>query len=383
MKNRKLLIFICIIVLQFYSSKCPLLVSATTNDVLGLQSGEVYYIKNIYDEKYLEVKNTSDTSATDVWTNDFNGSESQKWRIQQNSDGSYTLYSLASPTGKVLDVSVNNIDIWSYDSRQSCQKFTLLRDTSLLQGGTYQIKNGNRFIISDVSSDTVIPSTSTPGLNSYWSFEPVQKDDADNFTFKYPLLTIAGVTVNYFDTTGASSTFVTKCTNMGYRAYHLQGRTAAFAFACLQSDSIWVFTGHCMESTSGNPMATLCFSDNSGNNIGCLTANSTISSGSSDRALDSLANNQLANLQCVLYMGCSTGVSYMGYNLVDDTISKGAHFALGTMNTLLDIEITQWVKKFFEKADTGSTIRDCIDHANYWSNIGTLHYRGDINAKLK
>lgn len=91
----------------------------------------------------------------------------------------------------------------------------------------------------------------------------------------------------------------------------------------------------------------------------------------------------LAKARCVLYIGCSTGVDYMGFNLVTNTFNKGAHFALGTTQTLKTSANDKWTKKFFEKAETGATIRQCLDHANYYQNIGLLYYEGDVYAKLK
>lgn len=70
-------------------------------------------------------------------------------------------------------------------------------------------------------------------------------------------------------------------------------------------------------------------------------------------------------------------------NLVTNTFNKGAHFALGTTKTINTNDNDKWTKKFFEKAETGATIRQCLDHANYYQDIGLLYYEGDVYAKLK
>lgn len=137
-----------------------------------------------------------------------------------------------------------------------------------------------------------------------------------------------------------------------------------------------------MES-NGTPLATICFFKDDGSYNGYLTASTAIFNGTQDAAISTFSKNELAQTQCVLYIGCSTGVSYNGYNLVSATFNKGAHFALGTTQTTYTNETDKWTKKFFEKADEGATIRQCLDHANYYQSIGLLYYEGDVYTKLK
>lgn len=56
---------------------------------------------------------------------------------------------------------------------------------------------------------------------------------------------------------------------------------------------------------------------------------------------------------------------------------------LGTTQTIYTNESEKWIKKFFEKADTSATIRECLDHANYYQSLGLLYYEGDVYKKLK
>lgn len=372
----------------------PAPASALSNDTPGIESGTTYYIKNIDNGKYLDVKNGGDSNGNDVWTYSYNASAAQKWRVVRNSDGSYTLYSVLSTGNRVLDVTGTNVDIWSYNSSYKCQKFDLLRCNDAIYGGTYYIRNTTstnipyiyKYVVFDSANNTVNLSSSSNNLKGLWSFEPVAKHDADIYTFYYQDGSILGIPT-YFDSRGAASTFINKCSNMGYNPYHFTNCSATSAYNNLKSsDSIWVFAGHGLVTPgSEEPMATICFIDKNGEDNGYITSNYTIvNSYTTDfKAIDSLPSNTLSKLQCVLYMGCSTGVSYNSYNLVSSTYHKGAHFVFGTTVPVGNSVADKWTKKFFEKADTGATIRDCVLHANYYHNIGVPYYEGDVYAKLK
>ncbi len=376
-------VLMLLVVISMMFSFMPYEAKADANDVPGIVNGTVYYIKNIYNGKYLDVKNGTDANGTDVWTYTYNATLAQRWRAVRNSNGTYTFYSMKSSNNRVLDITNGNVDIWNYDSTAPYQKFTLERDTTLAYGGTYKFKSGSQYMVWDLANDTVKMQSSGNGLNALWSFEPVTKGQADIYTFYYPETTILGIVIDYYDSRGAASTFTSACTNMGYQSFHLNNWSAANSYNYLKTDAIWVFRGHGVESTSNVPLATVKFFKGDGESNGRLTASYYIFNDGPDRAILSLSDNALATEQCVLFIGCSTGVSYNGYNLVSSAFSKGAHFALGTTQTIATTDNDKWTKKFFEKAETGATIRNCIDHANYYQNIGLLYYEGDVYAKLK
>lgn len=382
LQTKELSILLCVAIMFSISSLFSVSVSATSNDVVGINSGTTYYIKNLFNGKYLDVYNGGDNNATNVWTYTFNATAAQKWRAVRNSDGTYTFYAVVSSNNRVLDVTGSNVDIWAYNSVWSCQKFTLVRDNSLRYGGTYNIKNGSYFVVYDVENDTVKISSNGGGLNALWSLEPVAKGDADIYTSYYKDGDVLWVIPTYFDTRGAASTFVEKCDNMGYNAFHFTNKSATTAYNYMKNDSIWVFRGHGI-SINGVPAATIGFYTDEGDYNGCITASTSIINGTQNPAISALPNNALAKAQCVLYIGCSTGVDFMGLNLVTNTFNKGAHFALGTTEPTYTGETDNWTKKFFEKADTGATIRQCLDHANYYQDIGLIYYEGDVYAKLK
>lgn len=381
--SKILSLLLCVVMLSLLASAFPLSASAASNDVCGIDTGTTYYIKNLFDGKYLDIHDGGDSNGTDVWTYTFNATAAQKWRVVRNSDGTYTFYAVVSSNNRVLDVTGTNVDIYEYNSSWSCQKFTLVRDTTLAYGGAYQIRNGTNYVILDPGYKTVKVSSTGSGTNALWSFEPVNKGMADIYTSHYEDGAFLWIFPTHFDTRGAASTFVDKCDNMGYSSFHFTNKPATTAHSYMKNDAIWVFRGHGLSSSNGEPLATLCFFTDTGQYNGYLTASSNLYNGAQDAAIDGFTANQLAKAQCVLYIGCSTGVSYSGYNLVSSTFNKGAHFALGTTETTYTNETDKWTKKFFEKADTGATIRQCLDHANYYQNIGLLYYEGDVYAKLK
>lgn len=83
-------------------------VKATVNDVCGIDDLKTYYIKNLYNGKYLSVLNGTDANGTDVYTTAFSGAQSQKWKVNRNNDGSYAIQAVVSTNNRVLDISGTN-----------------------------------------------------------------------------------------------------------------------------------------------------------------------------------------------------------------------------------------------------------------------------------
>ncbi len=382
-KKKLISLLLCIIALSL-----PILSSgamAASNDVTGINSGTTYYIKNLYDGKYLTA--VSDKNGADVYTKVFNGSVAQKWRVSRITNGKYIFYANVSGSNRVLDITSSNVDIWAYNSSWNSQKFTLVRNTTSQYSGTYNIKNASSFVVLDSSNKTVVVNNSGNGSKALWSFEPVNKGDADIFTSYYKDGAFLLIFPKYFDTRGSASTFIDKCNSMKYNSSNFTNIPAKTAYNYMKNDSIWVFRGHGLsfidKGDKTKPAATICFFKNDGGYNGYLTSNKSIVNGNDDCAVDSYNTNALSKVQCVLYIGCSTGISYNGHNLVDSTFEKGAHFVLGTKIPVITSHADGWTKKFFEKADTGASIRQCINFANYYEDIGSLYFRGDTYTKLK
>ena len=73
-------------------------------------------------------------------------------------------------------------------------------------------KNGSNFVIYDAVDETVEVSSAGDGLNALWSFEPVNKGDADIYTFYYEAATFLWIFPVNYDSRGSASTFVEKRT---------------------------------------------------------------------------------------------------------------------------------------------------------------------------
>ncbi len=385
--HKALSVLLCLILLSTFITILPLKANATSIDIAGINSGKTYYIKNLADGKYLDVYNGVDRDGTDVWTYTFNASNAQKWRVVRNPNGTYTLFAVVSSNNRALHLTGLNADIQTYgrwSSSQQVFQFTLVRETSVVYCGTYSIKQNGYYLSQDSINRTVRLCSWDTGFNARWSFEPVDKSDAEIYTSYYQDGTRFGIIPTYFDTRGAASKFVNKCSSMGYSSYHHTNDSATNAYNNLTTDSIWVFRGHGLEAKNTHtPKAGICFSTRLGSNHGFIVADFSISHWAQDEAMTSLAANSLAEARCVLFIGCSTGISYNGFNLVDETFNKGAHFVLGTTVPTYTPQTDKWTKKFFEKADTGATIYECISHANYYQSIGALYCKGDTHAKLK
>lgn len=91
-------------------------------------------------------------------------------------------------------------------------------------------------------------------------------------------------------------------------------------------------------------------------------------------------------LRCVLYLGCSTGLDYSHstgiYNLVDATFEKGAHFVLGTTDTVNVAISNAFLEGFLSKIDDNGSILECISEGLSRSEGYPITYRGDTSQYL-
>ena len=133
-------------------------------------------------------------------------------------------------------------------------------------------------------------------------------------------------------------------------------------------------------------MATICFQTTAGGYNGYITANSAIVNGSSDCSIDSLSKNVLALERCVLYLGCKTGQTYTvggsAYNHVQSTFNKGAHFVLGTLETITVSEAYSFLDTFLTNCTTGN-IYDSISSILGDDPLFDAYYMGDSRQYIK
>lgn len=372
------LVVMIIILLQSFSS---LTNAAPHPEAIGIKPNQTYYIRNVNSGKYLDVPNSNSNNGTDLIQYSYNGAINQQFKVVRNTTtGDYSLIPMCA-TGSAVEItntsSANDaiVQIWAKPSSDymNSQKFRLARNSN----GTYKIlsyaSNYTKAVVvkgaSKSNDAAIIQYTDNGTTNGHWSFEPVSKRDADVYSFVYP----------GFDSSGAASAIASNLSSMGYNRWNMQNSSASSIYTWMQSNSISVFRGH------GGPGRIVTFNDQ-GTVTGRIYADSEIpnSSGSQNRFINNLDSNALANLRCILYVGCNTGVSNSGYNLVDATYNKGAHFVLGTNRKTTTSPNNKWTKAFFDKANTGATIQECINYANGEQDYrDVLYYIGDVHQKLK
>jgi len=97
-----------------------------------------------------------------------------------------------------------------------------------------------------------------------------------------------------------------------------------------------------------------------------------------------------------MYLGCSTGADYTSssktYNLVDSTFAKGAHFVLGTTETVYVNDSNNFLIGFAEcyTTDCNCTIQNAITagieragtNTVYQNDLYPVYYVGDTSQRL-
>ncbi len=126
------------------------------------ESDKTYVIYNINSGKVLDVQNASYTPGANVWQYEYNGTDAQKWVIEQNNDYSYNIKSKLN--GLYLDITNaklsdgGNVQVYSYNGTNA-QKFNFIKQTEktirYVADGLYKIatKQNNKlsFDITDGS----------------------------------------------------------------------------------------------------------------------------------------------------------------------------------------------------------------------------------------
>ncbi|MBE6729066.1 MAG: hypothetical protein E7568_02395 [Ruminococcaceae bacterium] len=164
----------------------------TKGEATGLISGGIYYIKNYFSGKYLNVHYGVDANGTNVyqWTKD--NSTEQKFKVVYDSaTDSYKLYAMCSSNGnnRVVDVVRNgsplasgqNVDIWTpVDHTAQRVKITNLiqniyhihmQANSQMYFTTNDSLNGTGGGTSSTSAGNVYIRTFDGNLNQQWAFE--------------------------------------------------------------------------------------------------------------------------------------------------------------------------------------------------------------------
>ena len=152
--------------------------------------GRVYYIRQQRSGKYLDTKD-GDVTGSNVQQYQFNGSDDQKWKVENAGDGYIKLISQSGGKSKAVDVfntldaDKTNIQLYP-DLGHEAQKFQL----KAVAGGGYQLlakcSNNKRCIMvsagtsaNDVFADKANVELGTAAVDeeprSIWYFEPADE----------------------------------------------------------------------------------------------------------------------------------------------------------------------------------------------------------------
>lgn len=337
-------------------------VQADSQDVRGLSNGTSYYLRNNGNSKYLRGVTPA---MVNLSLSSFSSANNYRWILERTNNGLYVIKSKQN-SNLVLTVSGSNVILSSRNNNNTNQAFTITRITTGVRAGTYQIKIGTNYVVR--SSNSIVLSQLGSHYNACWSFETCYQGLADMFYFVYP----------GFNTSGAANTFSTSMTSLGFSTNATQNKSAYSGYINLQADSVFLYHGH-------GECSQLVFTNSTGGYTGWIKATSADINpynSSNEYAVGSLSNNSLCKAKCVLYVGCCTGCSSNGHNLVQETFNKGAHFVLGTKRVIYIKEANAWIKSFFSGVKGGATIQYCLRYACTNISMNDLYCIGDVFQKI-
>lgn len=337
-------------------------VGVTVTDDTGIVEGEEYFIMSANSKRLLSLSSSSDSHGNTIVTSSRTNSSIKKWRVNETSDGIYAFESLYSTTGKSIGV-YSDMSVILFSSPSSpFSDFEIIRATIYGQDldGLYLIKQGEYYLGSNSSGSVYV--TTTPNINCFWSFFRVDKREADLYYFYFP---DSSRDSGYYDTSTNVSQYTTTMNNIGYRPYSFKNWNPRGALnSMVLNDDIFIFRGH------GNS-GFIAFYNDSGTSTGHLVC-STRYTNSSHANVNSLPTNALASVRCVMYIGCKTGISYNGANLVDETFARGAHFVFGATQVVVTEDNDEWLKLFLEELNSGKNIETALENATDSKNTTTI-----------
>ena len=356
--------------------------SSSSGYTVGIKSNTVYYLMNASTSRLLYSDTSHSSDYASVSTVDqkiipsYWSSDATKWELNRLSSGGFELYGGAG-YGAILKVIDNNtIETETYEdgtnttfaiNRCSNGLYTIMNNGYYLTENTY---THNLYLASTSSSDT-IPAA------SYWSLMAVQKGPADLYTFTF---SEDGSDDNMYDTSGSATKFLSAMETMNYNlAFHMNNHSPASDIpSFMEGDDIFIYFG------CGAPGELRFYGDNY-TLYGQVMANSALA-GPNDHNqcyINSIPDNGLSQLRCVILLADNIGTSSNGQNMVDAIYDKGAHFVLGLTDSSMNInEASDWLEGFMSRVEAGTSIQDAITYADSKGSISRT-YCGDTAQILK
>lgn len=209
MKKRKILILNLLIILIILAIFMPISQATVDNTIYETESnisiyvpenkqptriggqqiiGKEFFIKNVCTGQYLDVSGGVAANGTNVQQYKYNGTDSQKWYIHYNEDGTFSIFTkLASSNGYsyALDISNGssanyaNVQIYGYNATDS-QKFSIyVADNERLIFYTKVSNNTKAIVLNGPTFEqggNIDQYTYQGHVNEQWILEPVEID---------------------------------------------------------------------------------------------------------------------------------------------------------------------------------------------------------------
>ena len=322
--------------------------------ILGIKNGTSYYIMNHSSKRLMGLATASDAALTNVNTGALTESARYQWIAEMQTDERFQLVSAYSATGKCLDVTGSNVDIYTKNGADYT-KFTIERVNSEPYEGLYLIKQGSKYV--EQTSNYDVRVTETLSTSCYWSFMAVPKQYAELFGHYYPEGS------GYFNTNRNYMYFRTVFNSYDYAmSWSYTNNSPTAAYNCMiKRDDVFVFAGH-------GDNGSITFFNDEGENRGCIAISSSFATGedlgSDKKYISMIEYNGLSHARAIIYLGCETGSDEGIYNIVDKTYEKGAHFVLGIEEIVCDDDMDIWLEYFLEGIAQGKNIKDAMKYVD-------------------
>ncbi len=332
----------------------------------GIKDNSIYSIKNANSGRYISLQEISDANSVNVSTRTNSTNLYSQWKVEKQNGLEYQLITRYGSASRVLNVSGTNINIYA-DTNSPSQTFKIQRIQSGSLCGLYYIRYGEYYVTENSANNVCL--TLTPTNASAWSFSKVTKGNVEKFGFVYSY-TESGKTIPY-DSTIHNSKFINEFYFLGYSPYvHINDTPQNFKNR-LPNSEVLIFASHGFPGIMG-------FYDENCNNspIGAFMVSGVLSfsynlnlPAEAQVISKTFENNSLASARCIVLLGCQTGVTHSGhYNLADSLFQKGAHFVVGSTETIRVSSANTFEDSFIENLDNPS-ISDIINAINDGSNI--------------
>ncbi|MBR3714701.1 MAG: hypothetical protein IKM18_02205, partial [Clostridia bacterium] len=225
--------------------------------------------------------------------------------------------------------------------------------------GLYRIRCGTKYLVANSSNDVYL--TTTLDSKCYWSLSRVEKQIAELDSFSYLW---AEAENGVFNTTAHIVRFNTEMDSYGYTGNIYVNRNVGNTYNGLPDCSVFVFNGH------SDPGKLYYYDSVNETRTGLIRATTGVGSSgyTSVYTISNLDANELANMQCALLLGCNTANDVGIHNMMDELYNKGAHFVLGTTQSVNVYDSDNFLEGFLDGVSANEDVYACyrsgLDMAN-------------------